>query len=276
MKYPFLLAMLCLTTTFLCAQGESEEKMTIGIIPFIGSSKCGSNVAEQVYSAAYYEFINSGRANFVERQDFTQLEVEKIVQASEGVDISSIVNFDRSQGAAYIIVGRISRCAAERKYNKISKDYYYEGNVQALIKVIEVETGLIHKADLWGSKGGILDPFLSSSRGDTAEDALAKAATNCKKDAHNFIESLIKLEGKILEMKNDREAYVSLGSAHGIKKGDKIFAYTVKIVARRKLEEKIGELKVMAVGGKDICTAKITNAKAFANIDYQSLVLRTK
>jgi len=275
MKYQFLLAVLCLTTTFLCAQGASNEKMTIGIIPFIGSSKCGSNVADQVYSAAYVEFVNSGRANFVEREDFTQLEVEKLVQASEGVDVSSIINFDRSQGAAYIIVGRISRCDASRKYNKTAGTHYYEGNVQALVKVIEVETGLIHKADLWGSQSGVLGLF-KSGRGDTAEDALANAAGSCKKSAKKFIESLIRLDGKILEMKDNKEAYVSLGSAHGIKKGDKIFAYVVKSIAGRKTEEKIGELKVTEVNGDDICTAKIMNAKAFSNIDYQTLALRTK
>lgn len=275
MRYSFLLALICLTTTFLDAQSDPNEKMTIGIIPFIGTSNCGTRVADQVYSTAYVEFVNSGRANFVEREDFTQLEVEKLVQSSEGVDVSSIINFDRSQGAAYIIVGRISRCDAARKYNKTAGTHYYEGNVQALVKVIEVETGLIHKADLWGSQNGIIG-ILSSSRGDTAEDALANAAGSCKKDAQQFIESLIRLDGKILEMKDDKEAYVSLGSAHGIKKGDKIFAYVVKTIAGRKTEEKLGELKVTEVNGDDICTAKIMNTKAFADIDYQSLSLRTK
>lgn len=276
MKHSFLLAILCLSTIFLCAQSAPNKKITIGIIPFIGTSNCGSTVADQVYSTAYVEFVNSGRANFVEREDFTQLEVEKLVQASEGVDVSSIINFDRSQGAAYIIVGRISRCDATRKYNKRAGTYYYEGNVQALVKVIEVETGLIHKADLWGNKGGIIPTILSGGRGDTAEDALANAASSCKKDAQKFIESLIRLDGKILEMKDAKEAYVSLGSAHGIKKGDKIFAYEVTMVVDRKVETKIGELKVTEVNGEDICTARIMNAKAFANIDYQSLSLRTK
>ncbi|MEL7161324.1 MAG: hypothetical protein AAFN92_11260 [Bacteroidota bacterium] len=275
MKYPFLLAAFCLIMTFLGAQSDANEKMTIGIIPFIGSSQCGSNVAGQVYSTAYVEFVNSGRANFVEREDFTQLEVEKLVQAGEGVDVSSIINFDRSQGATYIIVGRISRCDATRKYNKTSGTNYYEGNVQALVKVIEVETGLIHKADLWGSQSGIMGLF-KSGRGDTADDALANAAGSCKKSAQNFIRSLIRLDGKILEMKDNKEAYISLGSAHGIKKGDKIFAYVVKTIAGRRTEEKLGELKVTEVNGEDICTAKIMNAKAFANIDYQALSLRTK
>ena len=132
--------------------------------------------------------------------------------------------------------------------------YYYEGNVNYTLTLIETETGVT----------AISETYSESSTGDSETEAITAAANDAKKRMERFVQNNFKVEATIKALdevdakKGVKTCYVSIGSDMGVEKGQIFEVFAQIQVAGENVDRKIGEVKVLEVvsGTMSRCSTK--------------------
>lgn len=241
------------------AQEESTSKANVLIDYFWRPTDISSNVAEELRNYCIQGINDTKRVELIDVDSQSALKIEKD-RRDQGVDAEG--DMDRiaemkNVGANFVIQGRITSLAVEKKTND-KGGVYYTAVMNYTLKTIDPTTGkLVHSQSLkYG--GGLLDLETSN----TADEAVTKACRSAQKEMKAFVSASFPLFGKILDVdqvKKDeiKTCFISIGSDAGVNVKDKFTLNIVREVAGRKSLKEIGECEVKAVEGGDISLVEV-------------------
>ncbi len=262
-NYPFLLTnlysqfytkmkklLLTLTLLLAVAAGAFAAKETVQINQFTGASNVSADELSMVRDAVVMAFSDKGR--FI------------IVDAATGADGAT---------AKYAVDGKVNPIVYTYTTSKNSDGTVtktYEAPVSVTLTVIDLATGATKSNTIVDSNKGFLGGInpLDIFKEETAyTQAIAlKNATmymaKTGKKLPEWIEKNFPATGSIIELdevKKDevKTAFISLGSADGMVKGQKFTVKLITTVAGRTRQKEIGEAQCEAVEGEDISLVKI-------------------
>lgn len=265
---PFFLLFCLVFGAPISGKSQSDEKVII-IVPFYAKNRQYNAAADQVYSYAMTEFVKSRRARFVEREKFSQIELEKMINSGDDFNPLNVIDIDQSIGGTHLLIGKINSCDTERK-RRDSGDTYYTCNIQTSIRVVNIETGEIEMSDDWES-GGLL-PITASSE----EGAVAKASKSQRRDASKFLDEFFPLVGSIKKVISDDEFIVGLGRADGVNEKDILEVFTVEDMGGDPFYTLLGSIKVTEVNGPSLCTAKLKGTERGQPKDCISMAVHSR
>lgn len=262
---PILLVLSFNTRVF--SQGMNDEKIII-VVPFFAENSQYQAAAEQVNGYAMHEFVSSKRARFVEREQFSQIELEKMRQAGDDFDPRGMIELDNAIGGTHMLIGKISSCDVQQKYTD-KGDVYYTCDLRTMIRMVNIETGEIEATDTWES-GGLF------SHGKTEEAVISQSAKGQKKDAEKFLETYFPLKGRIKKAISEEEFIIDLGSSDGIQTKDLLEVYSIEDLDGEKFHTHLATLKVTAVNGPTLCTATLKNTERGQSKDCVTQALNNR
>jgi len=241
----------------------SQEKMTIGILPFTYVSGAApfqdvNTISENVVTA----FVKTRRFTIVDRSKIDAVNAEKKLQKSEDFIDGSVADQGKSMGAEFLISGHVSSAMkkSEQK-SRVKKDgtteYYMEHTAQInfTCKVIDVATGQVTNTETFtNASGGFMGLDFTSN---SAEDAFNSSLKKLSKSIDSWVGKNFPLLFPIVEVqKKDKkglpaEFLAGAGSDSGVEKGDKLSVVEVTFVevggAKKERRKEIGMAKVIKV-----------------------------
>ncbi len=223
-----LIALFLMTMGFEAGLSQSLEKENISVIPFSGWS--GGN--SQVYSNSLTDklsskIINSNRFNVIDRSHLELILEEQRLQLTGLIDENTAMEIGKLLGIHKLVLGSFTRNTseyhpAEYKDGKKTKDAYYSAEVDAVIKMLDMETSLyLQSADA-----------SAPGRGATMEIAYQNAIEAIADNILNKFVEYFKIDAFILGV-NKSVISLDRGSELGIKPG-----MTFGIYAKTKMEYK--------------------------------------
>lgn len=271
-KSVFLLLLTGWAGLSLYAQPASPPTL-IGILPFKVMDRHQLDIAKQVEAIVYEEFVSSRRLGVVEREFFHELENEKWRQSQTDFIDGSVIQKTRALGARYLLIGQITLCEVTRQQTD-EGETYYSCDLKVSLRLTDIESSVVQASKTWQNNG-----LLDFDIGDTKAKAMAKSANSMRRRARNFLDDHFPLRGEILQLMEDESVLIGVGANQGVRKNDRLLVFATRRVAGRRYDEEIGEVKVTAVNGPVICTAKIKKgdeAVIAAIRDQSALYVKTK
>ena len=255
MKNVFLTAVAVLMSVCVYAQ-----KPVVVVDYFSYPSSVKDGYASALRSSVIAGINSVNRVNLVDAESEAALELEALRRNREMAmeDQTARIGAMKTIGADYIITGVISNISAD--YNRPDDGKpYYNGNVLYALTVMNVSDGTVV-----GTKNFVYSK-LTGNTGSTAEEAIISTFSRVKQSMDNFVNEYFKLKGVVVEMneaskKGDqaKSCYISLGSDHGIVKGQLLDVFEVKAIAGREALSEIGSLRVSEVVAGDLALAVVT------------------
>lgn len=254
MKKMFLTAVLAMGAMFVNAQ---KPVMYAGSFTYADNIEVGDVLA--VRAAIVSGIIDTQRFDLLDADAKDQLNTEAERRSSEDAmaDKAARAGAMQEKAAQYLLYGYIAQCEGI-KYVSDGK-VRYNGEVKYTVKVVQASDKKVVASkdfNLTGLKCGI---------GDTPQSAINDALRHVKNDMKNFVDENFKLKAVILgegfETKKDKEmvtCLITLGSDHGIEKGQRLDVSVVNIVAGREVNKVIGQLTVQEVMAGDLSQCKVT------------------
>jgi hypothetical protein len=155
-----------------------------------------------------------------------------------------------------MVEGSLNSVSSAHKSSTISgkTTYYYEGDVNYTLTLINTETGVT----------SISETYIESATGDSSDEAIMRAANDAKGRMNRFVQENFKVEATIKALdevdnkKGAKSCYISIGSDKGIENGQIFEVFSQIEIAGEKVDKKIGEVKVQEVmsGTMSRCTVK--------------------
>lgn len=243
MKKLFVMAAMLLSMVGAMAQ---EGKPSVFVEQFANKSSAKDAVANAVQQAIVSGLVGTGRLI--------------VVDAGTMKDVPTLKNdrlkFLNEAEINWMVEGCLNSVSSAKKSMTISgkTSYYYEGNVNYTLTLIETETGVT----------AISETYSESSTGDSETEAITAAANDAKKRMERFVQNNFKVEATIKALdevdakKGVKTCYVSIGSDMGVEKGQIFEVFAQIQVAGENVDRKIGEVKVLEVvsGTMSRCSTK--------------------
>ena len=204
MKKLFVMAAMLLSVVGAIAQ---DAKQTVLVEQFVNKSSAKDVEANALQQAIVSGLVSTGRLN--------------VVDAGTMVDLPTVKN-DRliylgDNGIGWMVEGILNTVSTAKKSMNISgkTSYYYEGNVNYTLTLINTETGLTT----------ISETYTDSSTGDSETEAITAAINDAKKRMNRFVQNHFKVEATIKALdevdakKGVKTCYISIGSDMGVENG---------------------------------------------------------
>ena len=243
MKKIVVMAALLLSVVGAMAQ---SEKPAVLVGKFVNKSTANNSVCNAVQQAVVSGLVGTGRLDVVDANTMTDLPTVK----------NDLLIYLNDNGITWLVEGTLNTVSSAHKSSTISgrTSYYYEGNVNYTLTLINSATGVT----------GISETFTNNSTGDSADEAISNAASSAKGHMERFVQNNFKVEATIKALdevdakKGAKTCYISSGSDNGIEVGQIFEVFSRIQVAGEQVDKKIGEVKVKEVmsGTMSLCTVK--------------------
>lgn len=247
---------------------QTEEKVLIAVLPFIGSSTAQSNYVSAIQEYVSKEFIGKSRFEIVDRSKFTSVLKELNIQKSEEFLNSKIVEQGRLSGAQYLVTGIVSDAGMKSVVQEKLTTYggkptggthteiEYQGTISFSFQVIEVATSKAIYQENINAKSGT---SALSGEGNAMQTALCKIKKPIKTALLKLFPpeiSIIQIESKTKKGLPEK-VLISAGNSFfdEEKTKDCVFEIDEKITNLFKktgIFLKVYEVEVMNVNGKEI------------------------
>ena len=259
MKKLFVMAAMLLSVVGAIAQ---DAKQTVLVEQFVNKRSAKDVEANALQQAIVSGLVSTGRLN--------------VVDAGTMVDLPTVKN-DRliylgDNGIGWMVEGILNTVSTAKKSMNISgkTSYYYEGNVNYTLTLINTETGLTT----------ISETYTDSSTGDSETEAITAAINDAKKRMNRFVQNHFKVEATIKALdevdakKGVKTCYISIGSDMGVENGQIFEVFAQIQIAGENVDRKIGEIKVVEVvsGTMSRCSTKSGGPEIKGAFDKQQKI----
>jgi hypothetical protein len=259
MKKLFVMAAMLLSVVGAIAQ---DAKQTVLVEQFVNKSSAKDVEANALQQAIVSGLVSTGRLN--------------VVDAGTMVDLPTVKN-DRliylgDNGIGWMVEGILNTVSTAKKSMNISgkTSYYYEGNINYTLTLINTETGLTT----------ISETYTDSSTGDSETEAITAAINDAKKRMNRFVQNHFKVEATIKALdevdakKGVKTCYISIGSDMGVENGQIFEVFAQIQIAGENVDRKIGEIKVVEVvsGTMSRCSTKSGGPEIKGAFDKQQKI----
>lgn len=254
-------------TVVLLAAGSAmsfAQKAVVYCDDFKFRSDIGLAAATQLRSLVLSSVSETGRVNIIDGADEQMLQDEALRRAKEEAmsDATARTTLMKQLGADYILSGVFTQLVFEQKQYS-DGSVYYDASGSYSLKVTKSEDGT-----LLASKDFALGGLMAASTGATKDEAYATVLKVVGKQVRDFVDDNFKLRAVIIgedyEVKKNSitKCYATIGSDHGVSKGQALDVAVIKVVAGRETEKVIGELKVEEVVAGDLSLCKVSKGGA--------------
>ena len=225
---------------------------------FYKGDKVSEGHALQVRSSIVSGIVDTNRFDVRDTDSDKQLAAESERRASEEAmgDEKARTEVMAEMAAQYLLYGFITECDAVKSTTE--GGFAYKGNVAYTVKVVETATKKVV-----ATKDFKLTGMLSGG-GDTPDEAITDALKHVKNDMKNFVDENFKLKAVVLgegfEVKKDKEmvsCLITLGSDHGVEKGQRLDVSVINIIAGRETNKVIGQITIQEVLAGDLSQCKV-------------------
>jgi PPE-repeat protein len=264
MRKLFVMAALLLSVVGAMAQ---DDKPSVLVEKFTNKSTANSSVCNAVQQAIVSGLVGTGRLT--------------VVDAGTMADLPTVKNdrllFLNDNGIQWMVEGILNSVSSAHKSSTISgkTTYYYEGDVNYTLTLINTETGVT----------AISETYIESSTGDSSDEAIRRAANDAKGRMNRFVQENFKVEATIKALdevdnkKGAKSCYISIGSDKGIEAGQIFEVFSQIEIAGEKVDKKIGEVKVQEVMSGTLSRCSVKNGgpaikSAFEN--QQKITVRSR
>ena len=264
MRKLFVIATLLLSVVGAMAQ---DDKPSVLVEKFTNKSTANSSVCNAVQQAIVSGLVGTGRLT--------------VVDAGTMADLPTVKNdrllFLNDNGIQWMVEGILNSVSSAHKSSTISgkTTYYYEGDVNYTLTLINTETGVT----------AISETYIESSTGDSSDEAIMRAANDAKGRMNRFVQENFKVEATIKALdevdnkKGAKSCYISIGSDKGIEAGQIFEVFSQIEIAGEKVDKKIGEVKVQEVMSGTLSRCSVKNGgpaikSAFEN--QQKITVRSR
>jgi hypothetical protein len=244
MRKLFVMAALLLSVVGAMAQ---DDKPSVLVEKFTNKSTANSSVCNAVQQAIVSGLVGTGRLT--------------VVDAGTMADLPTVKNdrllFLNDNGIQWMVEGILNSVSSAHKSSTISgkTTYYYEGDVNYTLTLINTETGVT----------AISETYIESSTGDSSDEAIMRAANDAKGRMNRFVQENFKVEATIKALdevdnkKGAKSCYISIGSDKGIEAGQIFEVFSQIEIAGEKVDKKIGEVKVQEVMSGTLSRCSVKN-----------------
>lgn len=243
MKKLFVIAAMLLNVMGAMAQ---EDKPAVLVQQFVNKSSGKDAVANTVQQSVVSGLVGTNRLNVVDAGTMTDLPKVK----------NDLLVYLGDNGIGWLVEGILNSVSSAHKSSTVNgkTTYYYEGNVNYTLTLINTETGVT----------AISETYTNSSTGDSETEAITAAATGAKGRMERFVQNNFKVEAtiKALDEVDDKKGvktcYINIGSNMGVENGQIFEVFGQIQVAGENIDRKIGEVKVIEVvsGTMSRCSTK--------------------
>ena len=264
MRKLFVMAALLLSVVGAMAQ---DDKPSVLVEKFTNKSTANSSVCNAVQQAIVSGLVGTGRLT--------------VVDAGTMADLPTVKNdrllFLNDNGIQWMVEGILNSVSSAHKSSTISgkTTYYYEGDVNYTLTLINTETGVT----------AISETYIESSTGDSSDEAIMRAANDAKGRMNRFVQENFKVEATIKALdevdnkKGAKSCYISIGSDKGIEAGQIFEVFSQIEIAGEQVDKKIGEVKVQEVMSGTLSRCSVKNGgpaikSAFEN--QQKITVRSR
>jgi len=262
--------LLLTTLSLISLVSFSQEKVTVGILPFTYVSGSASfqdvnTVSESVVTA----FVKTKRFNIVDRSKIDAVAAEKQLQKSEDFIDGTAAEQGKSMGAEFLVSGHVTsatKTAEQKSRTKAdgSTEYYIDYNAKIVFtcKIIDVATGQVVNSETFQNQaGGLLGITLANS----VDEAFSSSLKSLSKSIDKWVSKNFPLIFDFVEVQSKdkkgwpAEVLVAAGSDAGMAKGDKVAIVEVTKIqvggVTKERNKEIGYAKVIKVedGSFSIC-----------------------
>ncbi len=264
MRKLFVMAALLLSVVGAMAQ---DDKPSVLVEKFTNKSTANSSVCNAVQQAIVSGLVGTGRLT--------------VVDAGTMADLPTVKNdrllFLNDNGIQWMVEGILNSVSSAHKSSTISgkTTYYYEGDVNYTLTLINTETGVT----------AISETYIESATGDSSDEAIMRAANDAKGRMNRFVQENFKVEATIKALdevdnkKGAKSCYISIGSDKGIEAGQIFEVFSQIEIAGEQVDKKIGEVKVQEVMSGTLSRCSVKNGgpaikSAFEN--QQKITVRSR
>ena len=209
------------------------------------------NLRNHVITGLY----ETGNVNLIDVESESTLQMEANRRSSELslADETARLGAMKTLGANYVVTGTASKITADKKGNS-----YYSGNLAFTLKVVNAEDGTLVGVETYQYSD------MLAGTASSADGAIYETLAKIQKDMLVFASKYFQTQGYIVElgeMKNGKlhTCYINLGSSSGLKKGETLKVYEVKMIAGIEGREEVGKLKVDVIVADGLSKCKITS-----------------
>ena len=244
MRKLFVMAALLLSVVGAMAQ---DDKPSVLVEKFTNKSTANSSVCNAVQQAIVSGLVGTGRLT--------------VVDAGTMADLPTVKNdrllFLNDNGIQWMVEGILNSVSSAHKSSTISgkTTYYYEGDVNYTLTLINTETGVT----------AISETYIESSTGDSSDEAIMRAGNDAKGRMNRFVQENFKVEATIKALdevdnkKGAKSCYISIGSDKGIENGQIFEVFSQIEIAGEQVDKKIGEVKVQEVMSGTLSRCSVKN-----------------
>jgi TolB-like protein len=246
----------------------SQEKMTIGILPFtyVSGSAAYQDV-NTISEAVVTSFVKTKRFNIVDRSKLDEVSAEKQLQKSSEFVDGTVADQGKSMGAQYLISGHVNSASKTEEWKTRTKldgttERYLavDAQINFTCKVIDVATGQVVNSEAFKNEPGLL------SLAGTKDEAFNNAIKSLSKSIDKWVSKNFPLVFDMVEVQTkDKKGYpseilVGAGSDSGVSKGDKLLVVEVSKVqvggVTKERNKEVGSAKVTKIedGSFSICS----------------------
>lgn len=271
-----------LTTLFVvsCFISAMAQKPVVYVEYFSYKTGIGEAMAEQVRNSVISGINDTKRVELIDVASVPSLKVESERRQQEALmsDETARVGLMKQAGATHILQGFVSQVSITKNRTEGANAHdYYSAMVNYSLKVIDAATGkLVASSEVSLGKG-----LADLSTGSTPEEAVTSTLKANRKRIQDFMDENFKLKAIVLAEEftvkdNEMETcVVTLGTDHGVAKGQEIDVFVIRMIAGRESQKQIGTLKVTEVLAGDLSQCKVTKGgdeMKTAMDEYQKLL----
>ena len=213
----------------------------------------------EVRTAIVSGIIDTQRFDLIDADSEDQLNTEAERRASEEAmaDKAARTSAMQDKAAELLLYGYVAQC--ESMKSDTEGGFKYNAEVKFTVKVVQASDKKVVASKDFNLSG------LKMGGGDTPEAAIADALRHVKNDMKNFVDENFKLKAVVLgegyEVKKNKEmvaCLITLGTDHGVEKGQRLDVSVVNIIAGRETNKVIGQLTIQEVLAGDLSQCKVT------------------
>lgn len=279
------LLLLVAFVAIVCTAGAQEGKKRMLVDYFTKSSSVRANLADPVRNQVISGILKTNRLIVIDVDGEASLKIEESRRTSEEAmgDSAARLGETKKLGANYLLSGSVDLLSTEKKIheNKDSgkKTTYYVAALTFTLKVISVADGSVYASETYKVSGG---GYLLGA-GSTEQKAVDGAVSLVGDKMETFIDIYFPLIGEIAELKDAKKGklntcYITIGSVHGVAKGQYVEVSKITQIAGRTSTVVLGRMKIDSVVAEDLSECNVTKGgkeiyEAFQNGD--KLVVKT-
>jgi len=269
-----------LIVAFFCdiVSAQNIEQENITVLPFSGWQSSNTREIREYQNILtdkiVTRIIKSHRFNVIDRSHLDQIIKEQNLQLSGAIDEATMVQMGRIIGVEKFITGSFTRNSTEyhkEEYYEGKKimDAYYTSEINATIKLLDVETGMYIEAT----------EAIGTGRGNDNRNALLDALEMVANNVISGFEEYFKIQAFITKI-DKSIVYLDRGTTHGINTGMSFEVYDIirnDVVSRSTSVganvSKIGKLKIVSTESQ---SSKGRMFGDFSQVSIGNLIRETK